>query len=68
VTSPIASRPASGLDHLSSQSGTEDSQDGAGYWRPVSKRYRNVEKEISSPYPFLDVASDLVAQLASQPQ
>jgi carbon catabolite-derepressing protein kinase len=68
VTSPIASRPASGLDHLSSRSGTEDSQDGAGYWRPVSKRYRNVEKEISSPYPFLDVASDLVAQLASQPQ
>lgn len=33
-------------------------------WHPISKRYRNKEKEITSPYPFLDVASDLVAQLA----
>ncbi|KAL4806180.1 kinase-like domain-containing protein [Aspergillus unguis] len=33
-------------------------------WRPISKRFRNKEKEVSSPYPFLDVASDLVAQLA----
>ncbi|KAL4778060.1 kinase-like domain-containing protein [Aspergillus varians] len=33
-------------------------------WHPVSKRFRNKEKEVSSPYPFLDVASDLVAQLA----
>ncbi|EEP81262.1 carbon catabolite derepressing protein kinase [Uncinocarpus reesii 1704] len=34
-------------------------------WRPISKRFRNKEKEITSPYPFLDVASDLVAQLAA---
>ena len=33
-------------------------------WHPISKRFRNKEKEITSPYPFLDVASDLVAQLA----
>lgn len=33
-------------------------------WRPISKRFRE-EKEITSPYPFLDVASDLVAQLAA---
>ncbi|KAL4933090.1 serine/threonine-protein kinase [Aspergillus undulatus] len=33
-------------------------------WHPISKRFRNKEKEVSSPYPFLDVASDLVAQLA----
>lgn len=37
---------------------------GAAEWRPVSKRIRNKEKEVTSPYPFLDVASDLVAQLA----
>lgn len=34
-------------------------------WQPVSKRFKNKEKEINSPYPFLDVASDLVAQLAA---
>ncbi|ETN37844.1 uncharacterized protein HMPREF1541_07467 [Cyphellophora europaea CBS 101466] len=67
VTSPVSSRPTSGFEHASSQSGTEDSQDSGGYWTPMSTRYRQ-EKEISSPYPFLDVASDLVAQLASQPQ
>ncbi|OJJ48745.1 hypothetical protein ASPZODRAFT_130863 [Penicilliopsis zonata CBS 506.65] len=33
-------------------------------WHPVSKRYKNKEKEVTSPYPYLDVASDLVAQLA----
>lgn len=33
-------------------------------WHPISKRFRNREKEVTSPYPFLDVASDLVAQLA----
>ncbi|KAB8075962.1 kinase-like domain-containing protein [Aspergillus leporis] len=33
-------------------------------WHAISKRFRNKEKEITSPYPFLDVASDLVAQLA----
>lgn len=33
-------------------------------WQPVSKRLKNREKEVTSPYPFLDVASDLVAQLA----
>ncbi|KAE8153315.1 carbon catabolite derepressing protein kinase Snf1 [Aspergillus avenaceus] len=38
--------------------------EGDNEWRPISKRFRNKEKEITSPYPFLDVASDLVAQLA----
>ncbi|KAJ5472756.1 hypothetical protein N7530_006757 [Penicillium desertorum] len=33
-------------------------------WHPISKRLKNKEKEVTSPYPFLDVASDLVAQLA----
>lgn len=33
-------------------------------WQPISRRFRNKEKEVTSPYPFLDVASDLVAQLA----
>ncbi|KAJ9210655.1 hypothetical protein DTO166G4_7715 [Paecilomyces variotii] len=33
-------------------------------WRPTSKRIKNKEKEVTSPYPYLDVASDLVAQLA----
>ncbi|PKY04530.1 Pkinase-domain-containing protein [Aspergillus campestris IBT 28561] len=37
--------------------------DGAD-WHPITKRFRNKEKEVTSPYPFLDVASDLVAQLA----
>lgn len=41
----------------------EDKERLHGYWKPVSKRYKNVEKEISSPYPYIDVASDLVAQL-----
>lgn len=35
-----------------------------GAWHPISKRLKNKEKEVTSPYPFLDVASDLVAQLA----
>jgi carbon catabolite-derepressing protein kinase len=39
--------------------------EGDGEWRPVSRRIRNKEKEITSPYPYLDVASDLVAQLAA---
>ncbi|KAJ9638020.1 Protein kinase [Knufia peltigerae] len=63
VASPSNSRPTSGFsDH---RTGSEQWDEGApeGYWKPVSKRYRNVEKEISSPYPYLDVASDLVAQL-----
>lgn len=34
-------------------------------WKPISKRFREKDKEITSPYPFLDVASDLVAQLAA---
>ncbi|KAJ5154359.1 Ubiquitin-associated domain (UBA) [Penicillium coprophilum] len=33
-------------------------------WHPISKRLKNKEKEVTSAYPFLDVASDLVAQLA----
>ncbi|RMZ85458.1 hypothetical protein DV737_g836, partial [Chaetothyriales sp. CBS 132003] len=36
-----------------------------GEWIAVSKRYKGVEKEVTSPYPFLDVASDLVASLAN---
>ncbi|KAK1144515.1 Protein kinase [Aspergillus melleus] len=38
--------------------------EGDAEWHPISKRFRNKEKEVTSPYPFLDVASDLVAQLA----
>ncbi|KAJ5884831.1 hypothetical protein N7495_009341 [Penicillium taxi] len=38
--------------------------DGSNEWHPISKRFKNKEKEVNSPYPFLDVASDLVAQLA----
>ncbi|KAJ5220209.1 hypothetical protein N7468_009413 [Penicillium chermesinum] len=37
---------------------------GDSEWHPISKRLKNKEKEVTSPYPFLDVASDLVAQLA----
>lgn len=37
---------------------------GDSEWHPISKRFKNKEKEVTSPYPFLDVASDLVAQLA----
>jgi carbon catabolite-derepressing protein kinase len=35
-----------------------------GEWKPTTKRNRSVEKEVSSPYPYLDVASDLIAALA----
>ncbi|EXJ88818.1 CAMK/CAMKL/AMPK protein kinase [Capronia epimyces CBS 606.96] len=67
VTSPSASRPTSGFGELSHPSSDRLDEEGSeGYWKPVSKRYKNVEKEISSPYPFLDVASDLVAQLVSR--
>lgn len=38
--------------------------EGDNEWNPISRRFRNKEKEVTSPYPFLDVASDLVAQLA----
>ena len=74
LTSPSSSRPTSGFGNAlrhaapSSQStGNANEDPDEPYWRPMSKRYRNLEKEISSPYPYLDVASDLVAQLASQP-
>ncbi|KAL9114784.1 MAG: hypothetical protein Q9227_001464 [Pyrenula ochraceoflavens] len=36
-----------------------------GEWKPVTRRVRNREKEVTSPYPYLDVASDLVTQLAA---
>lgn len=45
-------------------SGSSGDPAAAAEWRPVSKRIRNKEKEVTSPFPFLDVASDLVAQLA----
>ena len=38
--------------------------EGEDEWNPISRRFRNKEKEVTSPYPILDVASDLVAQLA----
>ncbi|KAK5190519.1 Protein kinase [Exophiala xenobiotica] len=64
VTSPSTSRPTSGFSEAHRvNSEPLDEEASEGYWKPVSKRYRNVEKEISSPYPYLDVASDLVAQL-----
>ena len=68
VTSPASSRPTSGFGSMRSTNGLdEESQedDMKPYWKPVTKRYRNKEKDISSPYPYMDVASDLVAQLAS---
>lgn len=67
-TSPATSRPTSGFEHNSHSSSdrlTDDDGATEGYWKAVSKRYKNIEKEISSPYPYLDVASDLVAQLVS---
>jgi carbon catabolite-derepressing protein kinase len=75
VTSPATSRPTSSFNTTKS-AGTmngvrdDDSEDAAtiherkGEWRPISKRFRNKEKEITSPYPYLDVASELIAQLA----
>lgn len=75
VTSPATSRPTSDFNTTRSE-GTmngvqdDDNEDAAttherkGEWRPISKRFRNKEKEITSPYPYLDVASELIAQLA----
>jgi carbon catabolite-derepressing protein kinase len=67
VTSPINSRPTSGFGETNKVSPDQlnEEESAEGYWKPVSKRYKNMEKEISSPYPYLDVASDLVAQLVS---
>ena len=76
VTSPATSRPTSGFSTARSDEATngvhhdDDNADAAtigdrkGEWRPISKRIRNKEKEITSPYPYLDVASELIAQLA----
>lgn len=64
LVSPSPSRPTSGVDNTG-RIESHDPKKPEGYWKPVSKRYKNVEKDISSPYPYLDVASDLVAQLAS---
>ena len=54
------------IDNHSSYSGvgSEGTGGASGGWKPISRRIRNKEKEATSPYPFLDVASDLVAQLA----
>lgn len=38
---------------------------GQAGWRPVSRRIANKEKEVTSPYPYLDVVGALVARLAS---
>ena len=77
VNSPSASRPTSGFGQLrpgDAMNGMQHDEDRSspkprgerkGEWRPVSKRIRNKEKEITSPYPYLDVASDLIAQLAA---
>lgn len=75
VTSPATSRPTSGFSTVRTDETTngvhdDDNEDAVtimerrGEWRPVSKRFRNKEKEITSPYPYLDVASELIAQLA----
>ena len=76
MTSPAQSRPTSGFSSVKSgeQSQTHEINgqnridgeigESKGEWRPISKRIRNKEKEITSPYPYLDVASDLIAQLA----
>jgi len=72
--SPSTSRPASGFENATTNDNGAASYDKDNqyadeamkpYWKPVSKRFKNIEKEISSPYPYLDVASDLVARLAS---
>ncbi|KAK4907725.1 Protein kinase [Elasticomyces elasticus] len=47
----------------SSDSASGKGERSDGYWKPISKRFKNVEKEVSSPYPYIDVASDLIAQL-----
>ena len=44
--------------------GDESESDSKPYWKPTTKRYKNKEKEISSPFPYLDVASELIAHLA----
>lgn len=76
MTSPAHSRPTSGFGTVKpgEQFSTHDIDgqsrmdseiaESKGEWRPVSRRFRNKEKEITSPYPYLDVASDLIAQLA----
>jgi carbon catabolite-derepressing protein kinase len=76
ISSPAQSRPTSGFgtvkpgEHLHIRDGDGhgkldgESGNAKGEWRPVSKRIKNKEKEITSPYPYLDVASDLIAQLA----
>lgn len=63
----IESRRFTGSSHRTSRPGIRDlttNKGVRGEWRPVSRRVRNREKEISSPYPYLDVASNLIAQLA----
>lgn len=66
VVSPASSRPQSGIDGMSiSRNNSYELKKPEGYWKPISKRFKNVEKEVSSPYPYIDVASDLVAHLAS---
>lgn len=70
VTSPASSRPTSGFGTLNGARASEEGlaeENMKPYWKPTTKRYKNREKEISSPYPYLDVASDLVAQLAGNP-
>lgn len=68
--SPISSGPSSrfegGLQNGVLDPEIEQEADGQKpYWKPTTKRYKNKEKEICSPFPYLDVASDLIACLAS---
>ncbi|KZZ90034.1 carbon catabolite derepressing protein kinase [Ascosphaera apis ARSEF 7405] len=61
------SRDEGGIELTASGSRTGPSDEelnGQAGWKPVSRRVENKEKEVSSPYPYLDVVSDLVAQLA----
>ena len=72
MTSPEQSRPTSSLARELSQLSLNGEQESTaseshGEWIAVSKRYKNVEKEVTSPYPFLDVASELVSSLAGSP-
>ena len=70
MTSPAQSRPTSGFSSTKQRDQhpmheTEGEHgESKGEWRPRSTRIRNREKEVTSPYPYLDVASDLIAQLA----
>ena len=65
--SPATSRPVSGFEDIhpsKEDGGDQHAAETKPYWKPTTRRYKNKEKEISSPFPYLDVASELIAHLA----